>query len=178
MLIGRWPGNGKLLRYEGPAHLLTMVPTRSGKAVDTIIRNLLTADRSIICVDPKAENATIAGEARLSFGPVHPLDLFGVTGKPSTTFNPMEGLDCDNIDVAEEISTLADALAFDEPGLSGDAHWNEEAKALISGLLLYVLASQPEERRTLTTLRHMLTLSPEAFRDFSMRCRQVRRSTG
>lgn len=164
LLIGRWPGNGKLLRYDGPAHLMTMAPTRSGKGVGTIIPNLLTVDRSIICIDPKGENATIADEARLSFGPVHLLDPFGVTGKPSATFNPMEGLDCDNIDVVEEVSTLADALVFDEPGLSGDAHWNEEAKALIAGLLLYVLASQPEERRTLTTLRHMLTLSSDAFR--------------
>lgn len=165
LLIGRWPGNGKLLRYDGPAHLLTMAPTRSGKGVGTIIPNLLTADRSIICVDPKGENAKVAGDARQNFGPVHLLDPFGVTGKPSATFNPMEGLDCDNIDVAEDVSTLADALVFDEPGLSGEAHWNEEAKALISGLLLYVLASQRHDRRTLTTLRHLLTLAPEAFRE-------------
>ncbi|MGO8063817.1 type IV secretory system conjugative DNA transfer family protein, partial [Rhizobium johnstonii] len=52
LLIGRAQGSGRLLRYEGPAHLLTMAPTRSGKGVGTIIPNLLTADRSIICIDP------------------------------------------------------------------------------------------------------------------------------
>ncbi|MGO7107993.1 type IV secretory system conjugative DNA transfer family protein, partial [Rhizobium johnstonii] len=131
--------------------------------VGTIIPNLLTADRSIICIDPKGENAQIAGDARENFGPVHILDPFGITGKPSAAFNPMDGFNPAGIDVAEDVSTLADALVFDEPGLSGDAHWNEEAKALISGLLLHVLASQPNDRRTLTTLRHLLTLAPEAF---------------
>ncbi len=165
LLIGRANNSGRLLRYRGPAHLPTMAPTRSGKGVGTIIPNLLTADRSIICVDPKGENAKVAGDARESFGPVHVLDPFGITGTPSAAFNPMAGIDPDGIDVAEDVSTLAEALVFDEPGLAGDAHWNEEAKALISGLLLHVLASQPEDRRTLTTLRHFLTLSPEAFQN-------------
>ncbi|NEI05831.1 type IV secretory system conjugative DNA transfer family protein [Rhizobium leguminosarum] len=164
LLIGRAPGSARLLRYAGPAHLLTMAPTRSGKGVGTIIPNLLTADRSIICIDPKGENAQIAGDARETFGPVHILDPFGITGGPSAAFNPMDGFNPAGIDVAEDVSTLADALVFDEPGLSGDAHWNEEAKALIAGLLLHVIASQPDDRRTLTTLRHLLTLAPEAFR--------------
>ncbi|MGO8449183.1 type IV secretory system conjugative DNA transfer family protein [Rhizobium ruizarguesonis] len=165
LLIGRANNSGRLLRYSGPAHLLTMAPTRSGKGVGTIIPNLLTADRSIICIDPKGENAIIAGDARQTFGPVHILDPFGVTGKPTAAFNPMDGFNPAGIDVAEDVSTLADALVFDEPGLSGDAHWNEEAKALIAGLLLHVLASQPDDRRTLTTLRHLLTLAPAAFQN-------------
>ncbi|TAZ65296.1 type IV secretory system conjugative DNA transfer family protein [Rhizobium ruizarguesonis] len=164
LLIGRANNSGRLLRYSGPAHLLTMAPTRSGKGVGTIIPNLLTADRSIICIDPKGENAIIAGDARQNFGPIHILDPFGITGKPTAAFNPMDGVDPNNVDVAEDATTLADALVFDEPGLSGDAHWNEEAKALIAGLLLHVLASQPDDKRTLTMLRHFLTLAPEAFR--------------
>lgn len=94
---------------------------------------------------------------------MHILDPFGVTDGPAVAFNPMNGFDPESIDIAEDVATLADALVFDEPGLSGDAHWNDEAKALIAGLLLHVLASQPEDRRTLTTLRYVLTLSPEAF---------------
>ncbi|TCL68459.1 type IV secretory system conjugative DNA transfer family protein [Rhizobium sp. BK251] len=164
LLIGRATNSGRLLRYDGPAHLLTMAPTRSGKGVGTIIPNLLTADRSIICIDPKGENAIVAGNARRHFGPVHILDPFAVTGHVPSAFNPLDGCDPDSVDVAEDISTLADALVFDAPGLSGDAHWNEEAKALISGLLLHVVASQPAERRTLSTLRHYLTLAPDRFR--------------
>jgi type IV secretion system protein VirD4 len=41
LVIGRSGRNNKLLRYDGPAHLLTMAPTHSGKGVGTIIPNLL-----------------------------------------------------------------------------------------------------------------------------------------
>ncbi|MGV2111942.1 type IV secretory system conjugative DNA transfer family protein, partial [Agrobacterium salinitolerans] len=113
LLIGRHTKTGKPLRYDGPAHLLTMAPTRTGKGVGTIIPNLLTADRSVICVDPKGENARITGRARQKFGPVHVLDPFGVTGRPSAAFNPLAMLDPHGLDVADDASALADALVFD-----------------------------------------------------------------
>ena len=163
LLIGRDPKTKRLLRYDGPAHLLTMAPTRTGKGVGTIIPNLLTADRSVICIDPKGENAKIASRARQRFGPVHVLDPFGVTSKPSAAFNPLDVLDPDGLDVAEDASTLADALVYDEPGMAGEAHWNEEAKALIAGVILHIAAHEPRDRRTLATLRECLTLAPEAF---------------
>ena len=163
LLIGRDSKTGKLLRYDGPAHLLTMAPTRTGKGVGTIIPNLLTANRSVICIDPKGENARIAGRARQKFGPVHVLDPFGVTGQTSAAFNPLDALDPDGLDVAEDASTLADALVYDEPGTAGEAHWNEEAKALIAGIILHVVASEPRARRTLATLRDNLTLAPDGF---------------
>ena len=163
LLIGRDGKSGKLLRYDGPAHLLTMAPTRTGKGVGTIIPNLLTADRSVICIDPKGENAKIAGRARETFGPVHVLDPFGVTGKPSAAFNPLDTLDPLGLDVAEDASTLADALVFDEPGMAGEAHWNEEAKALIAGMILKIVAVEPAGRRHLGTLREYLTLAPDSF---------------
>ncbi|WP_112313478.1 type IV secretory system conjugative DNA transfer family protein [Pseudogemmobacter bohemicus] len=163
LIVGRHPKSGKLVRYDGPAHLLTMAPTRSGKGVGSIIPNLLTADRSVICIDPKGENAKIAGRARQQFGPVHVLDPFGVTGQPSAAFNPLDQLDPAGLDVAEDASTLADALVVDEPGMAGEAHWNDEAKALIAGLILHVTASEPRDRQNLATLRDYLTLAPEAF---------------
>ncbi|WP_330220320.1 type IV secretory system conjugative DNA transfer family protein, partial [Sulfitobacter sp. HI0021] len=67
LLIGRNPGTGRLLRYDGPAHLITLAPTRAGKGVGTVIPNLLAAERSVLVIDPKGENARIAGEARRRF---------------------------------------------------------------------------------------------------------------
>jgi len=163
LLVGRDIKTGRPLRYDGPAHLLTMAPTRSGKGVGTIIPNLLTLDRSVICIDPKGENARITGRARNRFGPVHVLDPFGVTGIPSAAFNPLAGLDPNGLDVAEEAATLADALVYDAPGEAGEAHWNEEAKALIAGIIFYIASEEPQERRTLATLREHLTAAPDAF---------------
>ncbi|MXN49412.1 TraM recognition domain-containing protein [Shinella kummerowiae] len=163
LLIGRDPKSKNLMRYDGPAHLLTMAPTRTGKGVGTIIPNLLTADRSVICIDPKGENAKIAGRAREQFGPVHVLDPFGVTGMRSAAFNPLDTIDPASLDVAEDATALADALVFDEPGMAGEAHWNEEAKALIAGLLLKIVAVESPGRRNLGTLREYLTVAPETF---------------
>jgi type IV secretion system protein VirD4 len=163
LLIGRNIKTGKPLRYDGPAHLLTMAPTRTGKGVGTIIPNLLTANRSVICIDPKGENAKIAGRARNRFGPVHVIDPFGVTGLPSSAFNPFAMLDPNSLDVAEEAASLAEALVYDPPGEAGEAHWNEEAKALIAGIVLYIAAEEPQHRRTLSTLREHLTTAPDTF---------------
>ncbi|TCV60241.1 type IV secretory system conjugative DNA transfer family protein, partial [Neorhizobium sp. S3-V5DH] len=163
LLLGRDPKSKKLIRYLGFAHLLTIAPTRTGKGVGTIIPNLLTADRSVICIDPKGENTRIAARARQAFGPVHVLDPFGVTGNTSSAFNPLDLLDLSDVDIAEDASTLADALVFDEPGMAGEAHWNEEAKALIGGLILRIIGYEELGRRHLGTLRHYLTLPPDSF---------------
>lgn len=178
LLIGRDPTTDALLRYDGPAHLLTMAPTRTGKGVGTIIPNLLTTQRSLICIDPKGENARITGRAREQFGPVHILDPFGVTGQRFDAFNPLDMLDPDGLDVAEDANTLADALVFDEPGMGGDAHWNEEAKALIAGLILKIAVVESPGRRNLGTLREYLTLAPERFSTLLARIQDMDEANG
>ena len=163
LLIGRDRKSGKLLRYAGPAHLLTIAPTRTGKGVGTIIPNLLDYPGSVICIDPKGENARITARHRAKFGPVHVLDPFGVTGIASAAFNPLDRLDPAGLDLADDAMTLADALVYDAPGEAGEAHWYEEAKALIAGIILAIVTSEPPATRTLATLRDRLTLAPQAF---------------
>ena len=165
LLIGRSAKSGKLLRYGGPAHLLTMAPTRSGKGVGTIIPNLLTLDRSVICIDPKGENARVTARARATKGKVWCLDPFEVSGHPPARYNPLDRLDPASLDLAEDAMTLAEALVHDPAGHGGDAHWNEEAKALIAGLILYAVVHEEREHRTLATVRDYLTLAPKAFAD-------------
>jgi type IV secretion system protein VirD4 len=164
LLIGRDIGTGKLMRYDGPAHLLTLAPTRAGKGVGTVIPNLLTVPRSVLVIDPKGENAKIAGEARERFGAVHILDPFGVTGLPASAYNPLGRLDAESLDLGEDAASLAEALVMDPPGQQSDAHWNEEAKALLSGLIMFAVAHEDQDRKTLATVREYLTLPPEKFR--------------
>jgi type IV secretion system protein VirD4 len=131
LLVGRAPSRrGGLLRYTGPAHLLTIAPTRSGKGVGTVLPNLLLSNRPILCVDPKGENACISARARRRFGPVHVLDPFGVSGQPASAYDPAALLDAGSPDLADDAATLADALVFDPPGQVSEAHWNEEAKRI------------------------------------------------
>jgi type IV secretion system protein VirD4 len=164
LLIGRDIGTGKLMRYDGPAHLLTLAPTRAGKGVGTVIPNLLTVPRSVLVIDPKGENAKIAGEARKRFGAVHILDPFGVTGLPASAYNPLGRLSPESLDLGEDAASLSEALVMDPPGQQSDAHWNEEAKALLSGLIMFAVAHEDQDRKTLATVREYLTLPPEKFR--------------
>ena len=165
LLIGRNPKTGRLLRYDGPAHLLTLAPTRAGKGVGTVIPNLLAAERSVLVIDPKGENARIAGAARERFGTVHVLDPFGVSGRPSAAYNPLDRLDGDSPDLSEDAASLADALVVDPPGQSGDAHWNEEAKAFLGGLIMFCVAHEEPARRNLGAVREYLTLPPDRMTD-------------
>ena len=161
LLVGRAADRrGMPLRYAGPAHLLTVAPTRSGKGVGTVLPNLLTIPRPVICIDPKGENARIAARARRRFGPVWVLDPFGVSGQPAAAYDPAAVLDPLSPDLADDAATLADALVFDPPGQVAEAHWNEEAKALIAGLLLHLAARPSGEPRGLPELRRLLTLPP------------------
>ena len=164
LLIGRDIGTGKLMRYDGPAHLLTLAPTRAGKGVGTVIPNLLTVPRSVLVIDPKGENAKIAGEARKRLSTVYILDPFGVTGLPTSAYNPLGRLDAESLDLGEDAASLAEALVMDPPGQQSDAHWNEEAKALLSGLIMFAVAHEDQDRKTLATVREYLTLPPEKFR--------------
>ncbi|WP_282128450.1 type IV secretory system conjugative DNA transfer family protein [Roseobacter litoralis] len=164
LLIGRNPGTGRLLRYDGPAHLITLAPTRAGKGVGTVIPNLLAAERSVLVIDPKGENARIAGDARRRFGTVHVLDPFGVSGMPSAAYNPLDRLTPDSLDLGEDAATLTEALVMDPPGQVSEAHWNEEAKAILGGLIMFCVCHEDRDRRCLATVREYLTLPPEKLR--------------
>jgi type IV secretion system protein VirD4 len=158
---GEWP----LLYYSGPGHLLTIAPTRSGKGVGSIVPNLLTADRSVFVIDPKGENAKITARQRRAFGPVFILDPFEVSGQAGAAFNPLALMSAESLDLAEDAATLADALVLDN-GDAKDSHWNDEAKALISGIIMYVAASEKPEARNLDRVRQYLTLPQETFKAF------------
>ena len=76
---------------------------------------------------------------------------------------PLGQLDPASPDLAEDAQTIADALVHDAPGQSGEAHWNEEAKALIAGVILHTIVHEPPARATLATVRDKLTRDPAGF---------------
>ena len=141
-----------LLRYDGPAHLLTIAPTRSGKGAGTVIPNLLVGERSALVIDPKGENARVTARARARFGPVYVIDPFAVSGEPSAAFThwPISIL---TAWIWPRTSPCWPTPWCRRPGQTGEAHWNEEAKALIAGVILHVICSEPMERRTLNRMR-------------------------
>ncbi|MEZ5837300.1 MAG: type IV secretory system conjugative DNA transfer family protein [Geminicoccaceae bacterium] len=160
----------KRLRYPGPAHLLTIAPTRAGKGVGAIIPNLLTYGGSVLCIDPKGENARITAAVRRDeLGQaVFVLDPYGVSGCAGSVglaaFDPLAAIDPFGPDAVDDARLVADTLVSDPPDQRGEAHWNEEAKALIAGIVLHLLTVGRAGERDLSALRAALTGSPEDFR--------------
>lgn len=153
-----------LLRYAGDGHLLTIAPTRSGKGVGCVLPNLLTYPGAVLVTDPKGENYAVTARARRALGQhVVAVDPFGMVGGLDA-FNPLDAIDANGEDANDEARLLADMLVVEEGRGGGDhTFWTEEARALLSGLILHVVASAPPELRTLSHVRELLTLPPEPF---------------
>lgn len=168
--------NNNPIHYEGDRHLMTIAPTRSGKGVSSIIPNLLIYEGSAIIVDPKGENAKITAARRgkgdqekgiTGMGQtVHIVDPWGITGLPSSRFNPLDWLDPSDPDINENAMLLADSIVTPHAG-SRDQFWDEEAKALLMGVLLYVATDENEqENRTLGRVRDLISMGGKELNHF------------
>lgn len=180
-LLGGFRGQERnaRLRYKGARHLLTVAPTRSGKGVASIIPNLLYHEGSAMVVDPKGENALITakrrGDGSSSLGLrgmgqrvilLDPWDIAATTLEMDRArFNPLDWIKAGDADAAENAFILADALVVKEGG-ADSVFWDEEAKALLTGIILYVATADSEaEQRHLGRVRDILTLDEDAFKD-------------
>ncbi len=161
------------LQYKGDRHLLTVAPTRSGKGVSAIVPNLLMYEGSCIIIDPKGENAKITaprrgeGDKEKSIPgmgqAVRIVDPWGITGLPVSKFNPLDWLNPGDEDISENAMILADSIVTPNAGYR-DQFWDEEAKALLMGLLLYVALDEREQgSRTLGRVRDIISLGQTEF---------------
>ena len=167
------------LRYGGARHLLTVAPTRSGKGVSSIIPNLLLHEGSALVVDPKGENALITAPRRGAGASCYNINGMGqdvvlldpwdiaasALGSKPGRFNPLDWIVAGDPDAAENAFLLADALVIKEA--KGEAaFWDEEAKALLTGIILYVATAAEEARnRTLGRVRDILTLDDAGLKE-------------
>ncbi len=152
------------LRYSGELHRLICAPTRSGKFASCVGPMLLNeVDSSALVVDVKGEAAAITGEWRGKAGPIHVLDPWGVSGHKSAAFNPLDILTLGSPDLAEDAAMLADAIVIGSG--ERDHHWNEEAKALLATVMLYVALDPAEaDRRSLIRVREIIAQPKEKFK--------------
>ena len=161
LLLGRQ--GDRLLRFEGEGHVLTVAPTRSGKGVSCVIPNLLDHTGSVFVTDPKGENYAVTARWRREIGQrVHAFDPFDVAGGDAT-YNPLDLIDAASSEAVDEARMLADMIVLPEARGGDQLFWNEEARAVLTGLILHVAANAPPELRTLTHVRTLLTLAPEPF---------------
>lgn len=164
------PAPGRLLWYDGPSHILTMAPTRSGKGVGAVVPTLLRYPGSVVCMDIKGENFHVTHAQRLrDKGQVFVLDPFRVTGDDHSLHayaNPLDTIDTRGAGAnraLDDCKTLAEMLVAEEG--KENKHFSDEGRSLLACFMLYVCDEYHSQRheRTLMKVRELLTLPEEQF---------------
>ncbi|HFK9659060.1 TPA: conjugal transfer protein TraG [Pseudomonas aeruginosa] len=127
--------DGQYLRHEGPEHVLTFAPTRSGKSVGLVIPTLLSWTGSAVVHDIKKEIWTATAGWRSRFS--HCL-LFNPTDPLSAAYNPLLEVRRGSHEV-RDVQNIADILVDPEGALERRNHWEKTSHALLVGAILHVL---------------------------------------
>jgi type IV secretory pathway TraG/TraD family ATPase VirD4 len=149
--------------------ILTIASSRSGKGRSAIIPNLLVWPGSALVIDPKGTNAAVTAARRGHGGgqvtrclkqDVHIVDPFGIVpGAAAASYNPLAAVNLSGGRVTEDIGLVADALVV--AGESADSHWDEAARAILSGVIAHLLSSG--KGSTLVDVRRALSQDAEAL---------------
>lgn len=165
--LGRSPIDGSPVGFQDNRHVCLVAGTRGGKGTSVILPNVCTWPGSLVLIDPKGENATVAAARRGNGSDycegmgqeVHILDPFkAVTGNDEyqSHFNPLDALDPDHPEIIDQAALIADSLVIVRED-SKDPFWEESARALVKTLVLHIMTwPQFEGRRNLVTLRELI----------------------
>lgn len=168
--LGRSPIDGTPLGYNDDKHVVLGCATRGGKGTTTIIPNHLLWPGSLVSIDPKGENASVAAARRgdgndrcigmgQSVNVLDPFNVATVEEKYRKRFNPLDALDQDDLDEPVSIdraASLAEAI-ITRTGNESDDYWKGDAEGAIRALLLHIkTAPEFEGRRNLITLRQLI----------------------
>lgn len=164
VFLGQW--KGQYLRHDGPEHVLTFAPTRSGKGVGLVVPTLLSWTGSVIIHDVKGENWTLTSKWR---GSMSRCLRFDPTDAASVRFNPLLEVRRGDNEV-RDVQNIVDILVDPEGSLERRNHWDLTAHALLVGVILHVLYAGPDKtlsgvatflsdpaRSITTTLNRMMT---------------------
>lgn len=169
-----WEGEtNHLFVGDDDRHLVTLAGSRAGKGRSLVIPNLLNYPGSVVCIDPKGENAAVTARYRREVlgQEVVVLDPFAVlSNRPDIaplrgSFNPFEWVRAGQAETIDEVAALADALVIRDN--ERDPHWNETARAFLKGVMLFVMSLLPaydaQTDRPLWTLNQVRRLISEGL---------------
>lgn len=145
--VGAWvdkKGKMNYLRHSGPEHVLCYAPTRSGKGVGLVIPTLLSWEKSAVITDLKGElwaltagwRKQYAGNKVLLFEPANP--------NGSIKWNPLDEIRINTQYEVGDAQNLA-TLIVDPDGKGLADHWQKTSRALLVGMILYVLYKAQRE---------------------------------
>ncbi len=133
MLIGRTGLNNYLI-VDDFQHVLLFAPTGSGKGVGFVIPNLLFWDQSVVCHDIKMENHQITSGYRKRMGQEvylwNPADPDGI----SHCYNPLDWISEKPGQMVDDVQKICNLI------LPEQEFWQNEARSLLLGVILYLVA--------------------------------------
>lgn len=157
LIIGKaW---GSFLRFKGEGAVLVVAPQGSGKGAGIVVPNLLDYPGSVICTDPKGENAHTTGRHRAKLGPVYRLNA--IDPEISDRFNPFSMVRQGTAMEFDDAEMLADLIITPE---SAEAHWDTSAKQVLAAMIMYLLRTRPPELQTLSALNDLVNAEPETLK--------------
>ena len=135
VLLGMY--KNELLVADGYQHVLLFAPTGSGKGVGFVIPNLLFWQDSVIVHDIKLENYEFtSGWRRNNMKQKvllwNPADPDGV----SHCYNPMDWISNKPGQMVDDVQKICNFL------LPKQEFWSNEARALLTGIMLYLVSSK------------------------------------
>ncbi len=140
MLLGR-TGASNYLICDDFQHILLFAPTGSGKGVGFVIPNLLFWQESVICHDIKIENHELTSGYRKKIGQEvflwNPADPDGI----SHCYNPLDWISAKPGQMVDDVQKICNLV------LPEQEFWQNEARSLMLGVILY-LCAVPEKVRS------------------------------
>lgn len=145
--VGGWEdqqGDFYYLRHNGPEHVLTTAPTRSGKGVGLVIPTLLSWPSSSVITDLKGELWALTAGWRQQHARNKVLRFEPATATGSVCWNPLDEIRVGTENEVGDVQNLA-TLLVDPDGKGLDSHWRKTAFALLVGVILHALYKAKNE---------------------------------
>ncbi len=165
--VGGWRdrrGRVHYLRHNGPEHILTFAPTRSGKGVGLVLPTLLSWPHSAVILDIKGENWALtsgwrkrcANNVVLKFDPV-------AVGGSSVRFNPLDEIRLGTEHEVADVQNIV-TMIVDPDGKGLNDHWAKTGHALLVGAVLHALY-MARAKGEVATLKHVAELLSDPSRE-------------
>ena len=140
--VGAWEdprGRHHYLRHDGPEHILTYAPTRSGKGVGLVIPTLLSWPHSAVITDLKGELWALTAGWRQQYAANKVLRFEPASdSSEAVCWNPLDEIRIATEYEVGDVQNLA-TLIVDPDGKGMESHWQKTSFALLVGVILHAL---------------------------------------
>jgi type IV secretion system protein VirD4 len=164
--VGAWEdksGQLQYLRHNGPEHVLTYAPTRSGKGVGLVVPTLLSWAQSAVITDLKGELWAMTAGWRKQYAKNICLKFEPAAANGSVAWNPLDEIRIGTEYEVGDVQNLA-TLIVDPDGKGLNDHWQKTSQALLVGVILHVLYKHKNEG-TPATLPYVDSIMADPERD-------------